>query len=670
MTDNQAYGLFFKKGEVLEKIIRKQLNFLNALNMKTWVETINNLSERVKFDNFKVLVVGEFKRGKSTFINALLGEEILPSYAKPTTAIINEVKWGETRRAVLHFSSDDSGNNQPPPQEIPIEQIEEYVVIKDGVNEKEAIHNMPYEKVELFWDLDLLCKKRVEIIDSPGLNENEVRQKVTMDYLSTVDAILFVLTCEALASQSEIDVINNTLRKAGHEDIFFICNRFDSIRKREREDIKQYGINKLAPLTKKGEKRVFFISALKALEGRLDNDQNEVEASGVLPLEKDLQEFLIHDIGKVKLLRSAMELRRSIQEARRVIPERRSLLQTDVKSLEQRYADAQKPLQQLEMQRQQMNSRVSNSLEDMRLAVRTKAQEFYVKLAEQKINEWITNYEIKEPIEFFKLQILPKQIERVVTEITEFFQKQIKSELDGWQSEELEPMIKQRLDSLKFELDQQAAKFLQDIDSLRLQIAPGSFNTSTVVDSEKKVSPLERILATAGGFVIGGVGSAAMGAVFGYQEMLKSIIPQIALFFGALFLGFTNPFVLIPLLMGGGLVQGIFKMKGTNKQVKEAVAKEYIKQLRSSNYEQSCQIADSVVEKLKDFQQLIDQGLAKEIQSIRDQRDSILAEKQKGEANVQEELQRLQLIEKNINDMDVKLDEFITDEFITQVTLG
>lgn len=663
MTDNQGYGLFFKKREALEKIIRQQLTFLNALDMKGWVDTIENLQKRVESDNFKVLVVGEFKRGKSTFINALLGEEILPSYAKPCTAIINEIKWGETRRAMLHFNSDENGNIQSP-QEIPIDEIEEYVVIKDGVNQKEAIHNTPHEKVEIFWDLDL-CKNGVEIIDSPGLNENEIRQKVTMDYLSTVDAILFVFTCEALASQSEIDVINNTLRKAGHEDIFFICNRFDSIRKKEQEDIKKYGISRLAPLTKKGEKRVFFISALKALEGRLDEDPEEVQKSGILPLEKDLQEFLIYDRGKVKLLRPAMELRRSIQETRRIIPERRNLLQTDVKTLEIRYAEAQKPLQQLEMQRQQISSRINNFLEDIRLAVRVEAQNFYVQLSDKKINEWIENYEIKEPIEFFKFELLTKQIERVVAEVTEYFAKQIESELGYWQLEELEPIIKQRLESLMFELDQKATNFIKDVDNLRLQIAPGSFNTSTVIDSEKKVSAIERIFATAGGFFIGGFGSATMGAVFGYQEMLKSIIPQIALTIGAILLGFTNPFILVPILMTGGLVQGYFKMKSTNNKVKETVAKEYIKQIRSSNYEQSTQIADLVVQKLQEFKNKIDEGLEKEIQSIRDQVNSVLAEKQKGQTNVEEKLKQLELIEKNMNEMDTKL-----DDFISQVTLG
>ena len=86
---------------------------------------------------------------------------------------------------------------------------------------------------------------------------------------------------------------------------------------------------------------------------------------------------------------------------------------------------------------------------------------------------------------------------------------------------------------------------------------------------------------------------------------------------------------------------------------------------RNSNYEKSSQIAAEVVEKLREFQNTIDIGLEKEIQGIRDQVNSILAEKQKGQANVEQKLNQLQQIEKNMNEMDSKL-----DEFITQVTLG
>ena len=527
MNSNQTYEIYNNKKAILENVIAQELTLLEQLKMKGWVDTIDNLRKRVESDTFKLLVVGEFKRGKSTFINALLGEEILPSYAKPCTAIINEIKWDEKRRAVLHFNPNKDGYSKPP-QEIPIEQIEDYVVIQDGMDEKEAINNTSYEKAEIFWDLDL-CKNGVEIIDSPGLNEHETREKVTTDYLSKVDAILFVLTCEALASKGELDFINNHLITAGHEDIFFVCNRFDSIRKKEQEEIKRYGISRLAPLTKKGAERVFFVSALDALEGRLDEEQEVVAQSGILPLEQDLQEFLINDRGKIKLLNPAMQLRRGISEARRVIPERRTLLQTDLKTLEQKYQDAQKPLQDLEGKRQRINSRIRNFVDDMKIYVRQEAQSFYFQLANEKIQAWTDDYDIKEPIKFLKLQLFTKQIERVVTEITEFLQEKIKLELNDWQKQKLEPMLTSKFENLKLELDRQTAEFFEGINELRLEIAPGSFDSKDITDTNKKLSPLERLLAGAGGFFIGGVGSATMGAVFGYNEMAKSIIPQFVL---------------------------------------------------------------------------------------------------------------------------------------------
>ncbi|MCU0515773.1 MAG: dynamin family protein, partial [Oscillatoria sp. Prado101] len=297
----QQYQDFQKKRDTLLNIIQRLEAAVRSLSMKGWEETLQRLEERIRAENFKVLVLGEFKRGKSTFINALLGERVLPAYAKPCTAIINEVKWGENRRALLHFIQSESGPFKPA-LEIPVEEIQNYVVIQDGVSESEAINGSPYEKVELLWPLDI-CRNNVEIIDSPGLNEHAIRQKVTMDYLSSVDAILFVLSCEVLGSQSEIDVIDNTLRSMGHEDIFFICNRFNMIDADEREDIKQHGLSKLAPRTARGAERVFFINALGALKGRTSGNGALVAESGVPHLEKELEKFLASERGGMKIIR-------------------------------------------------------------------------------------------------------------------------------------------------------------------------------------------------------------------------------------------------------------------------------------------------------------------------------------------------------------------------------
>lgn len=65
-------------------------------------ETDDNCSMLME-DGFKVVVVGEFSRGKSTFINALLGKRILPAKTNPTTTTINRISYGETPRYLLHF---------------------------------------------------------------------------------------------------------------------------------------------------------------------------------------------------------------------------------------------------------------------------------------------------------------------------------------------------------------------------------------------------------------------------------------------------------------------------------------------------------------------------------------------------------------------------------------
>ena len=74
---------------------------LSAINAQILLE----LKEKLKNDDFKVLVIGEFKNGKSTFINSLMGEKVLPAYSTPCTAVINEVVYGKDKKAVLYFKN-------------------------------------------------------------------------------------------------------------------------------------------------------------------------------------------------------------------------------------------------------------------------------------------------------------------------------------------------------------------------------------------------------------------------------------------------------------------------------------------------------------------------------------------------------------------------------------
>ncbi|AVH64056.1 GTP-binding protein [Nostoc sp. 'Peltigera membranacea cyanobiont' 213] len=650
------YELFQKRRGILLSLIQRQLTLLRSLEMKVQEATLEKVEKRVHTETFKVLILGEFKRGKSTFINAMLGDEVLPAYARPCTAIINEVKWGDSKRALLHFSNVGNGTVKPP-KEIPIEQIEEYVVIQDNVSE---IHENSYDKVELFWPLQL-CQNGVEIIDSPGLNEHDIRQKVTMDYLSSVDAILFVMSCEVLASQSEISFIDNNLRSMGHEDIFFICNRINQIRSKERDSIKAHAYSKLEQRTSRQREGIFFIDALGALEGRLDGDENRVYQSGVPQLEEEIAKFLTIQKGRIKILQPARELKGTIHQARQIIPERQQLLQIDLKTLEQRYEDAQEPLKALEAERYQIVARVSNFIADTKPFVQQKAMNLYRELIDKKIEEWMKDYEIKEPVQFFKMEWMPAQVEKVVEEVKNYLAERLEKEFASWQSVELQPFVASRLESLMTELDEKAKLFAGQAQDLRFELVSGNFESKQSINyKEAQVSLRERIFAAAGGFLIGDLASGAIGAVFGFQEMLKSLIPQMAIMVGTVIFAGFNPFILIPAMTIGGIAQGVLKMHSTNDKIKQGVTQEFINQLRTNSYQISEQLSDSVIKQMSKIKDAVDQELGKEIQSIRDQVSSILVEKQKGQANVDQKLMELAVIRQNLDAIDSELDELIT----------
>lgn len=666
IRNNEQYQNFHKKRDRLGEIIQKQQAVVRSLNMTGWEDILHRLGDRVREDNFKVLVLGEFKRGKSTFINALLGDEILPAYAKPCTAIINEVKWGDTPKALLHFCKSED-NLLPAPQQIPVDCLEKYVVIQDGVSESEASNGgFAHSKLELFWPLEL-CRNGVEIIDSPGLNEHDIRQKVTMDYLTTADAILFVLSCEVLGSQSELNTIDNILRNMGHEDIFFICNRFNMIRAKERDSVKQHGLSKLAPRTKRGAERVFFINALGALEGRIEGDTAEVEKSGVIPLEAELENFLATEKGRVKILRPAMELKNGIRDCRRIIPDREAMLRTDITTLEQRYAAAQEPLRQLEIIHQQIVAKIANFRSETKSFIAQKARAFYCTLTDDKIDsydnkisKWLQDYQIKQPVKFLSKDVLPWEmsaaIERVVKELTECISLQVENEIGTWQKSEIQPFLKSQLEDLAKELDPKTESFLSQVDQLWSKVSGAEKSRVTVNINQ---SPLSRILAAAGGYLLGDWISSGIGATLGIKEILVNLVQQIALATVTVLLVGFNPLVLVPVMLSGGLVHSLVNVNATNDQIKKAVAQKYTEQLRLSNFVQADEIADAVTEKLIQLQNAVDQGLAKEIQSVTEQVNSILEEKHKGQLNVEQKLRLLETLEREIDAIDSELDDLI-----------
>ncbi len=654
---NQDYEEFRKKRDILLSLIQRQIKVLNALTMAAWVTKVQRLEQRVRDDNFKVFVMGEFKRGKSTFINAMLGQEVLPAFATPCTAIINEVKWGEKPQAKLHLLAPPKAT-----KEIPVDRLEEYVVIQfDQTNaysdDGHPVYESPYEKVELLWPLDI-CHDGVEIIDSPGLNEDEKRQKITLDYLTVVDAVIFVISCTAPFSNSERSAIN-IIKESGYEDIFFVCNRINEVRPaKEQERLKGFLQHQLSPLTRQKERYVFFVNALGALDGRMMKNAQQLDESGLIPIEQSLKNFLANDRGRVKLVRPTSELKAAIREVRRTIPEREALLNTDLNTLSARYEEAKERLTQFEMERANIVRRVEMFRHDTRNRVSDATSRFLSDVVD-KVRSWIQDYEIKKPIGLF--EVLNKDAQkRVVDEVTTFLTDSVSRESKQWQMTQLQPLLQSRFQALAQDLEDRAGKFVEGLDQVRNDLVIGTdIAISTAVVKQEKISALERIFAAATGLVLVDLGSAAIGATFGFREMVKSVLPQLGVLVVTTLLFGWNPLILIPAMLASGGIQGLFKMKSTNKQIRDAVGEAFESKLRETRAEQASDVANKLDNKLKEIQEALDQGLTLEIQSIRDQMNAVIAEKQRGQEKVDQTLQSLSAISNELDAIATEIDDLV-----------
>ena len=110
-----------------------------------------------------------------------------------------------------------------------MEKLVDYVTIPDG-----DLHSTsPYARAEVFWPLPL-CENRVEIIDSPGLNEAPEREIITIGYLDQADALIVVMLAISAVSLNEQSFLD-TYVTSRHDDAFFIFNRINDVEPHERD---------------------------------------------------------------------------------------------------------------------------------------------------------------------------------------------------------------------------------------------------------------------------------------------------------------------------------------------------------------------------------------------------------------------------------------------------
>lgn len=615
------------------------------------VEKIKVLKEKNKSKNFKVLVMGEFSAGKSTMINALIGEPILPERALTATAIITEIKYGTDKKAVI-YPIKGKWKEGDAPFEVPVSELRKYLLINHNIGTADGkdVNTMegnviasPFERAEVFIPLDIL-KDGVEIIDSPGLNDPASHGDVTHKYLPNVHAIIYCINGLRAYSQSEKVVIENLILKHYTTPIFLVT-RYDNVCEDNEnsggdlEELEIFRKTITADLEKHTDlvkpqytsvldgNGIFFVSSRDAKKAKHSSpwDTDLLKKSGYQDFERYLSDYLVKCKGD-ELSRMIVEGIRTIgNDAIKSLNEQYNAADLSLDEFEQRIKDVEARMESAKVQAELFVESFELELEKALVELRSTCKAM-PKEAYDQIDSWRSTYQCSVK----KEMLHPKRTaEAIAKEFEVHMQGQYENFMVDWTENVLKPEVSRKMKEIGGELQSRANDLDETINDIKVGLNFTHTSPNEMSSTETKVVSIIYGLLT---FDLIGAGS---GIAVGMEGLIQGIVANIGINL-AILLVFGST-VGLPVIIAGEIAQ-ILISGGRNKAIVEKkvcnkIVGEY-KRILSEPTE-----VDAIVNNLYDQLKTEFAGLSKEvkeyafadIKQIECETKQLLDDKKKGE---------------------------------------
>ena len=335
-----SYSAYKQTVSDLTEDLNQLKEYSESIGLVHTAKSIGETIEKIASEHFEVAIVGEFKRGKSTLINALLGQEVLPADVLPATATLNRVTYSEYPYVMVEYKNGAS-------ERVDINRLQDYVTKLSYESEKTA---ETVKQATVYYDT-AFCRNNVDIIDTPGLNDDEQMTNVTLSILPEIDAAVFVISANSPFSQFEKEFLEKRMLTSDLGRIIFAVNCFGTFSKEDEdrivetvekrigsyvmekakmvmgEDSKEFAVYK----RKIGKPRVIGVYAKKALMAKESGDMAMLEESNFPTFERVLETMLTQERGAItlqilanKIISSGSELINSI-----MIRENSLMMETD-----------------------------------------------------------------------------------------------------------------------------------------------------------------------------------------------------------------------------------------------------------------------------------------------------------------------------------------------------
>ncbi|XP_029677132.1 transmembrane GTPase Marf isoform X1 [Formica exsecta] len=307
-TDNSPLQIFVKAKKRIndvfvdiEKYVEETVEFMTSLQndrnivtveeavkVKNYIDKVRGIKDVLRRDHMKVAFFGRTSNGKSTVINAMLRDKILPSGI------------GHTTNCFLQVEGSDNG---------------ESYLITEGSTEKQPVqsvgqlgHALCKEKlceshlVRIFWPKEkcLLLRDDVVFVDSPGVDVTPNLDEWIDKHCLDADVFVLVANAESTLMVTEKNFFHKVSTRLSKPNIFILNNRwdasasepefFDQLVKEQKEVRAQHQERAIDFLAKElkvyspkdAEERVFFISAKETLQARMQEQRGQPAHNGAL----------------------------------------------------------------------------------------------------------------------------------------------------------------------------------------------------------------------------------------------------------------------------------------------------------------------------------------------------------------------------------------------------
>jgi hypothetical protein len=538
-----------------------------SLDMRETEAKLAETARQLRSDTFNLMVMGRFKNGKSTLLNALLGGTTAPIDLGgqlgpmvvddlPATATLTGVIFAD-KPYVKEWRFDGTC------QDWPLERylLESTLDVDQLENARRFRHIREFE----MGFPARLCQAGVTIYDSPGLDEHDDRTKITQDAVQRCDAAVLVYRSDVLMGQNELMNAADLVR--GGTRIFTVINLMNARAADDR--LKGFVWNRYVRDHQGGpawagqdtsSRDIYFVDAEHARRARYSGDEQLAAACGLAELERRLADFLLRERHHVHLKRYATQATRLTETIDQHIDQRIRAGRTDQARLAEAFQAMLPSLDALRARPAKLPKLFSRYRTEAESAL---AVSFTAEVG--RIRADLPGHLEQADLGLGKVTGVFQQ-KKAVEAVAELISSFVRGRLAQWEQDEAQTLLRSVLDRLNEEVADEIAAIGQEFGEIHLELTGWEIGTG----NKPMVGTTERVLSAAASILLGDVAGAVAGGYAGWRGAAGSAAGAFGAGFvlGLLGIGLASP-IGIPVVLAATLFgSASFAGHGLDKRVK------------------------------------------------------------------------------------------------------